>query len=266
MKRTFVFGGMTAVLVAAAAGCGANNELGVQQPLAQDGGGGDACVGPLAAALCPDTWDVAQKQIACWSYGDQVTLADDGTYFERAEFLGSEAVDQIFCVYDRARGELVGARRQTLADDFCDGTSAEIYSGVATQALFESYMHNLTPPMCPTSGHCRVDSPPVPCPASWELAQSAPDCAPELGAFVGRAGGYFARGSTDRFQDHRYACYYDEVTHALVGASATNVASTTTAEYCNGTSFDELWGAIQESLPIVRLGGVPLCPDGGAAD
>jgi hypothetical protein len=262
MKRINFWGATAVLLAAAAAGCDADNQLGAQRPLVQDGGAGDACVGPAAASLCPAIWDAARTQIVCSGFADQVNLGDDGTYLVRSEDRGSGVPDQIFCVYDHASGALVGARREALASDFCGGTSAEIYSGVASWALVQSFVANLPAPQCPSTGQCHVGSSPVPCPPTWEQAQAAPACAPTFNVVLGRAGGYLARGSADLLND--YACYYDALTHAFVGASVSSRVHM--ASFCEGASFDELFGDVHESLPVERQADAPPCPpsDAGA--
>jgi hypothetical protein len=58
------------------------------------------------------------------------------------------------------------------------------------------------------------------------------------------------------------SCYYDPVTFALVGEWEARKA----AAYCDGTSFDVLYGDVVSSgIPFKADLGEPSCPDAGAS-
>jgi hypothetical protein len=244
--------GLLGALAAITTGCRANNRRGAQQPPTGDGGTG--CVSAQALSLCPATWELAQTEYVC-EFGAQVSLGDAGSYLARRDFLGEQS---IFCVYDRTSHALVGARRDSRALDFCNGTSSLVYSGVATEEMWQNFLGNLGSGKCPSRGKCRVDLSMSGCHATWEEAQTAPSCPAAIGVALGHAAGYLARGNTSGGYV-AFACYYDPVTHALVGAwSASDIP-----QFCNDTSYDVLYGDIDQGWSIKPDLGLVPCPDGG---
>lgn len=247
---------------ALAAGCGANNAGGTPSPV-DDDGGTDVCVSVQAQSFCPADWESAKVQVDC-SLRDvqmeEIGLGDDGTYLVRSDrFLGNQ---EFFCVYDRTSHALVGALRRSGADDFCGGTSAQAQSGVATWDLWEKDFSLLGPgPQCPGHGKCHAALSTSSCEPIWEEAETTVSCTPGNLGVLGRAGGYLARGTTGTRAP--LACYYDPLTHALVAAWANNSVS---PEYCNGTSFDVLYGDLDQGLSIKADASVPPCTIDGGAD
>jgi hypothetical protein len=253
MKTRLV--GLIATLAAIAAGCGADNSLGTQDPLPSDGGT-SACRGPQAELLCPATWEAAMSNTDCATY--KVGLSQAPPYLERKSVAGA---DSIFCVYDDTSLALAGARRESKAADFCDGTSNTVASGVATEALWEAFTPNLTLPLECYMGQCHADLVFSGCPTSWFLAQQEPSCDPRAGIALGHAGPFLARGNPTL--GYTNDCLYDPATEMLVGAYQAGDVS----YYCDMTSLDVLFGTAVEGLVFVPdLGDAPCPADGGVSD
>jgi hypothetical protein len=110
---------------------------------------------------------------------------------------------------------------------------------------------------------CHADLAMSSCPATWEQAETVPCTAGGLAYHegLGHAGGYLALGNTATGFGGA-ACYYDPVTHALVGAWA----ESDFFEYCDHTSFDVLYGAVDQGLNIKSDIDAVCTSDGGTSD
>jgi hypothetical protein len=242
---------------ALAAGCGANNELGAQSPLSNDGGTDGPCTAAAASSLCPATWELANDNV-CMMRPDSIDYADNGTYFERLE---ARAGAEVLCIYDRASHALVGARRQSDAPDFCSGSSRFVQSGVATEELWNVFVSGRIAPACPSYGDCNEDLSQAPCPLTWDVAVHAVACGLLFqGTQLGHAGGFLAAALTASLSP--FACYYDPLTKELKGAySAGDVASG-----CDHTSFDVLYGTASTAYAFTADLPTPTCDVDGGGD
>jgi hypothetical protein len=113
---------------------------------------------------------------------------------------------------------------------------------------------------CPAA--CRGDLSTSTCPATWEQAQTASCAGASLGLGLGHAGQYLAFGNTSGGFG-AFACYYSAATHDLVGAWSESDVN----EYCDHTSFDIFYGAVDQGLPIRwDINAVQCKNDGGTSD
>ncbi len=152
--------------------------------------------------------------------------------------------------------------------DFCNETATSIYYGVAQPDWSFAIDSALgSGPKCPGWGQCHGPLSEARCPATWQQAESEPYCSPAPGIVVtlGHAGGYLVRNFGGGGGGN--ACFYDAVTFTLAGQWRwSDVAS-----YCDGTSFDILYGdAVSlygDAVPLTfrnDLGSAP-CPDAGTS-
>lgn len=243
-----------AVLGTLGGACSANNQIGGELP----GDGGMICRGAGLSPICPLTWEDAQTMLDCSAQPDFVVLGHSEELLGRYVQTGGQ---YSYCLYDPASHAAVGGWRTSNVADFCNETSYEIYYGVA-EPLRDFSGDIQGGPKCPGWGMCHAPLAESRCPATWQEAQVEPWlCTWPLGTIhFGHAAGLLARVGGGGYTAG--ACYYDPVTFALVGAWS----ATDTPDYCDGTSFDVLYGdVVSRGIPFKPDLGEPSCPDGGAS-
>ncbi len=246
-----------AVLGMLAVACTADNRVGRTSPSSD---GGTVCRGSALPPTCPATWEAARTTVDCSSTEDQVFLGRSEDLLARLVFSGEQSS---YCLYDPASDAVVGGWRTSRLADFCNETSNDIYYGVAEPNRdFISDPEIGDPPKCPGHGHCRGPLAESTCAATWQQAQAEPTwCTLPPGIVLfGNAGGFLSVNLGGGFTVD--ACYYDPVTFALAG----EWRASDTYAYCDGTSFDIVYGdAVIPGLPFVHDLGAPSCADAGAS-
>jgi hypothetical protein len=249
-----------AVLGTIVGACSANNQIGGEL-----GDGGMVCRGSGLSPTCPLTWEDAQTMADCIvtpapssSSGFSWLGHSEGLLWRVASNGGQTS----HCLYDPATHAQVGGWRTSNVADFCNETSTAIYYGVAAPG--RDYTNDLgAGPKCPGFNvGCREPLAEATCPPTWQEAQVDPWLCtfPPGNVQFGHAAGLLARSVNAGFIEQ--SCYYDSATFALVGEWEAKKA----AAYCDGTSFDVLYGDVVSSgIPFKPDLGAPSCPDGGAS-
>ena len=246
-----------ALLATIGAACSANNQIGRAIP----DDGGMICRGSGLSPTCPLTWEDAQAMVNCLVPPDSFWLGHSEGLLWQFESRGGQTSH---CLYDPATHAAVGGWRTSSVADFCNETSSEIYYGIAEPG--RDYTNDLGPgPQCPGSGQCRKPIAEASCPPTWQEAQVEPWLCtfPPGNVHFGHAAGLLARSAAlvPAAAAAQY-CYYDPVTLVLVGEWSAG----RNARYCDGASFDVLYGDIVSSgIPFKADLGEPSCPDAGAS-
>ena len=253
----------TAALLGAIGGaCSANNQIGGEIP----GDGGMVCRGSGLSPTCPLTWEDAQTMVDCLVGPAPSVRQPDSSWLGHSEGLLWRSVSlggqTSNCLYDPATHAAVGGWRTSNVADFCNETSNDIYYGVAGPG--RDYTNDLgAGPKCPGFNvGCRQPLADASCPPTWQEAQVEPWLCtfPPSIVHFGHAAGLLARSVNAGFIEQ--SCYYDPATFALVGEWEARKA----AGYCDGTSFDVLYGDVVSSgIPFKPDLGEPSCPDAGAS-
>jgi len=234
--------------------CSANNQIGGELP----GDGGMVCRGSALAAICPLTWEDAQTMLNCAVPADSSFLGHSEGLLWRSVQTGGQIS---YCLYDPATHAAVGGWRTSNVADFCNETSTAIYYGIAGPG--RDYTNDIGDgPKCPGRGMCHAPLAESRCSATWQEAQVDPRLCtfPPGTVRFGHAAGLLVVSVSGGYTGS--ACFYDPVTFALVGASA----GSDTAGYCDGTSFDVLYGdVVSYGIPFKPDLGEPSCPDAGAS-
>jgi hypothetical protein len=235
--------------------CSANNQIGGELP----GDGGMVCRGSGASPTCPLTWEDAQTMVNCALPPDISQLGHSEGLLLRWMVTGGQAS---YCLYDPATHAGVGGWRTSGVADFCNETASEIYYGVAGPG--RDYINDIgAGPQCPGRNvGCRKPLAEASCPPTWQEAQVEPQLCTLPSGIVhfGHAAGLLARSMNGGFTAQ--SCYYDPVAFALVGewTSGDHVL------YCDGTSFDILYGdVVSAGIPFNPDLGEPSCLDAGAS-
>jgi len=104
---------------------------------------------------------------------------------------------------------------------------------------------------------CRADLKPAGCPANWAAAESEPDCQIPTGfTTLGHAGSFLARASGGGYGGD--GCIYSpDGDRQLVGVQVSSDVN----QFCNWSSFTEVWGTLADGPYVNDLGRPPACPN-----